>query len=116
MVASAAWREPTCLCASPLRERMKTSHNGILGSVIVFPRMTVLRSRSALRLAWSGCPLPPLRRIGHRRFANPAAGRVRVPARLQPLAVARTVAGEHLAEFVPVDLAELPMPGRLVEL
>src|ERR1700731_1411371 len=34
-VVSAACSEPTCLCARPLRLRMKTSHSGVFGVAIM---------------------------------------------------------------------------------
>src|SRR5712664_2938112 len=106
-VASLACSEPTCLCARPLRLRIKTSHSGVFGVAIMtslnFYRG--LRRRSSTALA--------LFRIGLRRLADPRAFVVRLAPRRQPVAVARAIAGEHLIEFVPVDRAVFPMPGLI---
>src|SRR6202035_1123886 len=60
-------------------------------------------------------PLCALLAISDRRRAHPGAARLRVAALLQALAVARPVAGDDVAELVPVDGAETPMAGSLVE-
>src|SRR5215207_45474 len=52
---------------------------------------------------------PLLLRPGAGRLAHPAALVMRAPACLEALAVAGAVAGEHLLEFAPVDLAEAVM-------
>src|SRR5947209_10620241 len=108
-VASAAWSEPTCLCASPLRLRMNTSHNGVFGVCIVGLHQS--RRESGRRPA-----APAFVGIGLRRLAHPCAFIVGLAPRRQPLAIAGTVAGKYLLEFVPVDLAVLPMSGGLVPL
>src|SRR6266446_10455239 len=105
-VASEACSEPTCLCASPLRLRIKTSHSGVFGVAI----MTSLNFLCGLcRL-----PLLALFGIGLRGLAHPGAFLMRLAPRRKPVAVARTVAGQHLLEFVPVDFAVFPVPRRLV--
>src|SRR6266566_2278176 len=103
-VASDACSEPTCLCASPLRLRMKTSHSGVFGVVIV-TSLNICRGlrRSLAALAFVG--------IGLRRLAHPCAFVMRLAPRRQPLAVARAIAGEHRIELVPVDHAVHPMSG-----
>ena len=64
----------------------------------------------------SAAALPPLLGMGERRLAHPGAVRVRIAPLLHALPVARAVAGDHALELGPVDLAEFPVPGRLVEL
>src|SRR4051812_44520365 len=102
-VASAACSEPTCLCARPLRLRMKTSHNGMFCMVIAISGY-LLGSRR-------GLPASALFRVGQRRVAYPHAFVVRLAPRREPVAIARTVAGKHLIELVPVDRAVFPVPG-----
>src|ERR1700681_5073362 len=105
-VASLACSEPTCLCARPLRLRIKTSHSGVFGVAI----MTLLESLCGLcRLS-----LCALFGIGLRRFAHPGAFVMRLAPRREPVAVARSVAGQHLIEFLPVDFAVFPVPRPLV--
>src|ERR1700750_1140405 len=91
MVASLACSEPTCLCASPLRLRMKTSHSGVFGVAI-----TISLFRSLCGLA-----LRALRRIGGRGFAHPGAFVVRLAARGDAVAIAGTLGGQHLLAFGP---------------
>src|SRR6185295_19144637 len=99
IVASFACSEPTCLCASPLRLRMKTSHSGVFGVAIVI----------SLFRGLCGLTLRALCGIASCRLADPGALLVRPAARGKPIAVARAVAGEHLLEFGPVDLAVAPV-------
>src|SRR3974390_1710934 len=101
MVASLACSEPTCLCASPLRLRMKTSHSGVFGVAMTYS-LELFRS---LR----GLPVPALLGIGRSRLAHPRALLVRLASRRYAVAVARAVAGEHLFELGPIDLAVAPM-------
>src|SRR5690349_12624281 len=98
-VASAACSEPQCLCASPLRLRMKTSHKGVFGVA-----MLALLFRGLRKLA-----APPLLGIGGGCLAYPGAFVMRLAPRLQTLAVAGTVTGEHLFELVPIDIAVPPV-------
>src|SRR5689334_18757809 len=98
-VVSAACSEPTCLCASPLRLRMKTSQSGIFGVAILISLFRGLRV----------CALFALLCIGQRRLAHPGAVVMRLAPRRQPVAVAGAVAGEHLIEFLPVDRAVFPV-------
>src|SRR6202012_1855421 len=98
-VASVACSEPTCLCASPLRLRIKTSQSGMFGVAIFLLRG--LQGRS----------LPALLGVRSRSFAHPGAFVMRLAPRGEPVAVARAVAGQHLIELRPVDLAIDPMPG-----
>src|SRR5438270_9099442 len=98
MVASLACSEPTCLCASPLRLRMKTSHSGVFGVAIVISLLGGLR----------GLAMRALRGIARCRLAHPGPFVVRLAARGHTVAVAGTVAGQHLLEFGPVDLAVSP--------
>src|ERR1019366_68768 len=100
-VASLACSEPTCLCARPLRLRIKTSHSGTFGVVIV----TSLNSGCGLRRQ----PLLALLGVGLGRLAHPGAFLMRLAPRRQAIAVARTIAGKHLIELFPVDRAVLPM-------
>src|SRR6478736_717019 len=100
MVASFACSEPTCLCASPLRLRMKTSHSGVFGVAILI----------SLFCGLCGLTLRPLCGIASCRLTHPGALIVRRATRGEPIAVARAVAGEHLLEFGPVDLAVAPVP------
>src|SRR3954463_12274495 len=104
IVASLACSEPTCLCASPLRLRMKTSHSGVFGVAIAISLLCRLCS-STLR-ALGG--------IASCRLADPGAFVVRLTARSHPVTIARAVAGEHLLEFGPVDLAVAPVPIRIL--
>src|SRR5262252_8428186 len=94
MVASLACSEPTCLCASPLRLRMKTSHSGVFGVAIVISLLRSLRGLAVLAF----------RRIASCRLAHPRAVVMRLAARGDAVAVAGAVAGEHLLEFGSVDL------------
>src|SRR5690349_3644531 len=98
-VASVACSEPTCLCASPLRLRMKTSHSGVFGVAILISLFRGLR----------GLTLRALGRISGRRLAHPGALVVRLAARGHAIAVAGAVAGEHLLELSPVDFAVAPV-------
>src|ERR1700680_300929 len=101
-VASLACSEPTCLWARPLRLRIKTSHSGVFGVAI----LTSLTLFGGLR----GLPVFALFGIGLRRFAHPGAVVMRLAPRREPVAVARSVAGQHLIEFLPVDFAVFPVP------
>src|ERR1700732_1723177 len=83
--ASEACNEPTCLCASPLRLRMKTSHSGVFGVAI----MTSLEFLCGLHRR----PLLPFPGVRLRRLAPPRALVMRLAPGRQPLAVARAVAG-----------------------
>src|SRR5450759_2432841 len=93
-VASLAWSEPTCLCARPLRLRMKTSHNGVFGVVILISceficglRRSLINCglrRSLAALAFLG--------IGLGCLAHPCAFFMRLAPRCQPVAVAGAVA------------------------
>src|SRR6476620_9143663 len=98
MVLSAACSEPQCLCASPLRLRMKTSHRGVFGVAIA---ISLFRGLCELAMR----PLPG---IGGCRFAHPGAFFMRLAPRRDPVAVAGAVAGQHLVELAPVDLAVAP--------
>src|SRR4051812_45726467 len=100
-VASAACSEPTCLCASPLRLRIKTSHKGMACVVMATS---------------SGCGFSALAllRIGQRGLAHPGAFVMRLAARRETVAIARPIAGQHLIEFFPVDGAVLPMSFRVL--
>src|ERR1700742_4985696 len=104
MVASLACSEPQCLCASPLRLRMKTSQSGVFGVAICPLLFRGLRELPALAL----------RGIGGRRLAHPGAVIVRLAPRRHALAVAGAVAGEHLLELAPVDLAVTPVTVRIL--
>src|SRR3954467_5874542 len=102
MVASLACSEPQCLWARPLRLRMKTSHSGVFG-------VDMLISLNDLgRLL--GFALPALLRIGRGGFAHPGAVGMGLAPRRHAIAVAWTVAGQHLLELVPVDRTVDPMP------
>src|SRR5215469_18375097 len=61
MVASVACSEPQCLCASPLRLRMKTSHRGVFGVAMLVSLFGRLRELAA----------PALLRIGRGRLTHP---------------------------------------------
>src|SRR6202012_523488 len=91
-VASVACSEPTCLCASPLRLRMKTSQSGMFGVAI-----------SLLRCLQGGA-LPALLGVRSGGVAHPGAFVMRLASSGEPIAVARAVAGQHLVELGPVDL------------
>src|SRR5947209_20348142 len=95
MVASLACSEPTCLCASALRLRMKTSHSGVFGVAIMISLLGGLR----------GLALRALRGIASCRLAHPGAVVMSFATRGDTIAVTGTVAGQHLLEFGPVDLA-----------
>src|SRR5215213_4629632 len=103
-VVSEACSEPTCLCASPLRLRMKTSQSGVFGVAMTVP----LSLFGGLR----GLPAPAFLGIGRGGLAHPGALVMRLAPRRQPVAVARAVAGQHLLELIPVDRAVFPMPLR----
>src|SRR5689334_13946532 len=104
MVASLACNEPQCLCARPLRLRMKTSQSGVFGVAICPLLFRGLRKLAPLALFG----------IGGRRLAHPGAVSVRLAPRRHALAVAGAVAGEHLLEFAPVDLAVTPVSFRIL--
>ena len=55
-------------------------------------------------------------RVRFRGFAHPASVLVRVTACLEALAIARTVAFDHLPEFIPVDLSEIVVLSIGIEL
>src|SRR6476661_5138294 len=93
MVASLACSEPTCLCASPLRLRMKTSHSGVFGVAIAISLLCRLCSPTLRALCG----------VASCRLAYPGALVVRLTARSHPVTVAWAVAGEHLLELGPVD-------------
>src|SRR6516164_6530783 len=93
IVASAACSEPQCLCASPLRLRMKTSQSGVFGVAIVISLLRGLRELA--RLALLG--------ISGRCLAHPGALIMRLAPRRDAIAIARAVAGQHLIELGPVD-------------
>src|SRR4051812_40062270 len=76
-VASAACSEPTCLCASPLRLRMKTSQSGMFGVAMVISLFRRLRVLALLALFG----------IGGRRLAHPGAVVMGLAPRRQPVAV-----------------------------
>src|SRR3954451_20723097 len=101
MVASLAWSEPQCLWARPLRLRMKTSHSGVFG-------VDMLISLNSGRLL--GFALPPFLGIGGGCLAHPGAILMCLAPRRHAIAVAGTIAGQHLLELVPVDGAVDPMP------
>src|SRR5579872_1248078 len=105
MVASAACNDPTCLCASPLRLRMKTSHSGVFGVAM----MISLSGRFG-----AGTP-SALFGVSRRCLAHPGAVFMRLAPRRDPVAIARAVAGEHLLELIPVDRAIFPMTGRFIQ-
>src|SRR5260370_42625122 len=96
-VASVACSDPTCLCASPLRLRIKTSQSGVFGVAILTSPILFGRLR--------GLPLLALFGIGLRRPAHPGTLVMRLAPRRKPVAGARAIASQHLLEFVPVDLA-----------
>src|SRR4051812_10131372 len=98
-VASVACSEPTCLCASPLRLRMKTSQSGMFGVTISISLLCGLQ----------GSALPALFGIGQRGLAHPGAVVMRLAPRREAVAVAGAVAGQHLLELFPVDRAVLPV-------
>src|ERR1700742_2024918 len=98
-VASVACSEPTCLCASPLRLRMKTSQSGMFGVAMTISLLGCLQRRT----------LPALLGVSSRGLAHPSAFVMRLAPRRQPLAIARAVARKHLVEFGPVDRAVLPI-------
>src|SRR5215470_16205960 len=99
MVASVACSEPQCLWASPLRLRMKTSQSMVFGVAIAISLLCGLRE-----LAY-----PAFLGIGGRGLAHPGALVMRLAARGEAIAVARAVAGQHLLELGPVDLAVPPV-------
>src|SRR6185437_10163764 len=103
-VASAACSEPQCLCASPLRLRMKTSHRGVFGVAIDNSLFGGLRELATLTLLG----------IGGSPLAHPGALLVRFPARREAIAIARAVAGQHLSKLVPIDLAVAPVTFRIL--
>src|SRR6185437_12586539 len=103
-VASAACSEPQCLCASPLRLRMKTSQSGVFGVAIVPSLFRGLRELA--RLALLG--------ISGSRLANPGAVVMRLAPRRDTIAIARAIAGQHLIELGPVDRAAAPVTFRIL--
>src|ERR1700712_3265312 len=96
---SVACSEPTCLCASPLRLRMKTSQSGIFGVTIVISLLGCLQRRA----------LPALLRIGQCSLADPSALVMRLASCCEAIAVAGAVAGQHRIELAPVDRAVFPV-------
>src|SRR6516162_6117533 len=99
IVASLACSEPTCLCASPLRLRMKTSHSGVFGVAIVISLFSSLGGLAILALLG----------VGRSGLAHPRAILMSLAPRGDTIAIAGTVAGQHLLEFGPVDLAVAPV-------
>src|SRR5512138_1586309 len=99
MVASAACSEPQCLWASPLRLRMKTSQSMVFGVAIAISLLCGLRKLA--RSAFLG--------VNGRRLAHPGAVVMRLAPRSEAITVARAVAGQHLLELSPVDLAVAPV-------
>src|SRR4051794_34652946 len=83
---------------------MKTSHSGVFGVAIVIS--LPCRLSSLARRGLGG--------IAFCRLADPGAFIVRLTARSHPVTVARAVAGEHLLELGPVDLAVAPVPIRIL--
>src|SRR6185295_18614439 len=104
-VASVACKEPTCLCASPLRLRIKTSQSGMFG-VAIFG--------FSLLCGLQGGTLLPLLGIGQRGLAHPSAIVVCLAPRRETIAVAGTVAGQHLLELLPVDRAVFPVAAGVL--
>src|ERR1700742_3741066 len=98
-VVSVACSEPTCLCASPLRLRMNTSQSGMFGVAMMISLFGRLQFGA----------LPALLGIGGCGLAHPGAFVMRLAPRRQPVAVAGSVAGQHLIEFGPVDRAVFPI-------
>src|SRR5437773_11356866 len=94
-VASVACSEPTCLCASPLRLRMKTSQSGMFGVAIMFSLFCGLRDRARFTLLGKS----------QRRFAYPGAVIMRLAPRRETIAVAGAVAGQHPIDLFPIDRA-----------
>src|SRR5262245_1265477 len=90
IAASAACRLPTCLWLSPARLRTNTSYRG---------------QSFSLMPASSGRAPALFLGVCLRRFAHPASFFVRLPACRHALRVARSVAGDHVVELLPVDLA-----------
>src|SRR5690242_13100382 len=103
-VASVACSEPQCLCASPLRLRMKTSHKGVFGVAMLG---SLFRGLGKLAVA-------PLLGVGRGRLAHPGAFIMRHAPRPETIAIARAVTGEHLFEFVPIDVAVTPVAFRIL--
>src|SRR6185437_11532117 len=97
--ASAACRLPTCLCASPCCERMKTSHSG--HSFMGTPNPMVHAAFARV----------PLLRVRERGLAHPRAVFPRRHPRAHPVAIAGPVAAQHRVKLVPVDLAEVVVPA-----
>src|SRR5471030_281542 len=106
-VASVACSEPTCLCARPLRLRIKTSHSGMFCVAI----MTSLNSCCGLSRCLSALAFLG---VGKCCLAHPRAFVMRLAPRRQTVAVTRTIAGEHLVELFPVDRAVFPGARRLI--
>src|ERR1700684_721484 len=106
-VVSAACSEPTCLCARPLRLRMKTSHNCVFGVVITgLPEICGGLGRGLAALAFFGVCL---RRLGH-----PCAFLMRLAARRETIAIAWAIAGQHRIELAPVDRAVFPIASLVL--
>src|ERR1700759_3330132 len=101
-VASSECNEPQCLCASPLRLRMKTSQSGVFGVAIVLLLFRGLRELTCF----------PLLGIRRRGLTHPSAVIMRLAPRREAIAIARPVAGQHLVELGPVDRAVAPVPFR----
>src|SRR5665647_3002753 len=105
-VASAACSEPTCLCASPLRLRMKTSHSGVFGVAIMISSSLFGCQRDLSVLALLG--------VSRCVLTHPGALVMRLAPRRHAVAVAGAVAGQHLLELDPVDRAVFPVTGGRV--
>src|SRR4051794_9080428 len=104
-VASVACSEPTCLCASPLRLRMKTSQSG-MGCVAIIASFDPLRSSCVAALSFL--------RICERGLAHPAAFLMRPAPRREAVTIARPVPGQYLIELFPVDRAVPPVPVAIL--
>src|SRR6185437_8842259 len=90
-VVSVACSEPTCLCASPLRLRIKTSQSGVFGVAMLISLLGGLQCRA----------LPALLGVGQCGLTDPGAFLMRLASCCEAIAVAGAVAGQHRVELAP---------------
>src|SRR5690242_2677538 len=99
MEASGACRLPTCLCASPCWLRMNTSQSGHSCAMARGSEDAELMGARLWRSCRAGCALRTLGGMRERGLAYPRAVVPRLAPRGEPLAVARSVALDHLVEL-----------------
>src|SRR4051812_48841285 len=103
MRASTAWTLPTCLCSRPARARMNTSNRGHSFGVALMG--TSRRLRRALLLFLG---------VREGRVTYPLAFVPCAATRVEALAIAGTVALQHVVELAPIDDTEVVVLSGVV--